>query len=620
MKKAVSIVTVVILIALVSTLVCIFIVPTLQTADPVAHSEPLYDSDTASIADQPETQLNATDALAGLTPEQRNSINMLNHLVVFSQEISASEHSRLFLEDAYANLINNTDPSTVDPRTQQEISYLFDTINSYRLIDAKRERLEYIYEQEKAQTIRNAIPNPLGLLTASVSDNLIQIATSVSYMIADAVTSYQQSNATANLQYLKSGWELDDEEAETLHEIRKNTFDYMVETVRDYDLPGQVALNEEAVADFAAWRNETNVPRKIRYFESHKDVYKAFGPYWLTLAECYYQNGDYAKCIEAVSEYEKMDMRIFREDHEYARVLPFAIISARNSYDDSRYAKEARKYTELLMGNTGDGDWDLRYFAAQVYFNLYQKMRKRADLEHAYEITLNNITTLLGEQMAQNRVYTSDVVEIDTPKGTAGQDKKDIKAFNSFLKEERKKALPPVYEPLLINLQLFKAVAKEMNISREKAAEIDAILRENDAPIFLSAPIDSAYRFAAGEESTIEYEVEFDGSKLILPAELVSDQAKIRISVTHESTTTVIEDWSIKEVKRKNKQDLHSFTATYTSAQAGKQKYTAGDTVLIEIMPIASYEDIHLSRRFERVPDLVAFGVTITDKFERSDT
>lgn len=55
-----------------------------------------------------------------LTQKQRNSINMLNYLTVLVQEINNSPNSRLFLEAAYSELINNTEPSIVDDLTLDE--------------------------------------------------------------------------------------------------------------------------------------------------------------------------------------------------------------------------------------------------------------------------------------------------------------------------------------------------------------------------------------------------------------------------------------------------------------------------------------------------------------------
>lgn len=100
-----------------------------------------------------------------ITTTQRNSINILNYITFLSQEINDAKDSRVFLETAYSALINNTYPNAVDARTQAQITSLLDTLEGYRMITVKRERIEFIYEQNRAQALRQAIPNPLALLS-----------------------------------------------------------------------------------------------------------------------------------------------------------------------------------------------------------------------------------------------------------------------------------------------------------------------------------------------------------------------------------------------------------------------------------------------------------------------
>ena len=83
-----------------------------------------------------------------LDETQRNSINMLNYLVVLTQEINASQNSRLYLEETYSALLY---VYLLDSRTLVEINYLFDTLEEYRMIAVKRDRLQYIYEQNRAR-------------------------------------------------------------------------------------------------------------------------------------------------------------------------------------------------------------------------------------------------------------------------------------------------------------------------------------------------------------------------------------------------------------------------------------------------------------------------------------
>ena len=89
---------------------------------------------------------------------QENSIAWLNYLAMLSQEINSSKNSKMFLEEAYAALINNTNPANVNELTESYLVSLLDNIEKYRMIAVKRERLQYIYDQNKAKAIREAIP------------------------------------------------------------------------------------------------------------------------------------------------------------------------------------------------------------------------------------------------------------------------------------------------------------------------------------------------------------------------------------------------------------------------------------------------------------------------------
>lgn len=217
----------------------------------------------------------------GLTDTQYNSINMLNHLTVLTQEINSSKNSRLYLEQAYSSIVNNYNPNAIDDRTLGELNALLDTLENYRMTAVKRERLNYIYEQNKAQSLRDAIPTPIIVLDTDIKS----LVTSLIFLPIDSAKSYLTSSAQADLQYLQDGWALDDEDAEVLHKQRKDTFSYMVKTVNENQLPGELALTEDAVNTFVEWKNNENVTARIRFLESNQDTYRAFGGYWLTLAE-----------------------------------------------------------------------------------------------------------------------------------------------------------------------------------------------------------------------------------------------------------------------------------------------------------------------------------------------
>ncbi len=393
-----------------------------------------------------------------LTDQQRNAIAMLNYITVLTQEINSSKNSRLFMEQAYSSLLYNIYPNAVDGRTQSQLTGLLDIMENYRMIDVKRERLQFIYEQNQAQAIRAAVPNPLGLLSATRSYRPSKLAVAIAYMVVDSVTSYMSYTREADLEHIKDGWALDDEEAKVLHQSRKGTFSYMISMVRDNNLPGDLTLTEETVEEFVKWKNSDNLAGQIRFLESNKNTYQAYGGYWLTLATCYFNNGDYQKCIDAVNSYEALGTRIFRRDYEYAKVLPLAISAAEEICNVSKYVNIAEKYAQAILDNTGNNDWALRYFAAQAYVDLFGKTNKKTYLQKAFDIALDNVNHLIERQQILNSEYLAPVKEVEKPKDANKQEKKQIDEYNKMLKKQRETELPPVYEPLRLNCDLLFAL------------------------------------------------------------------------------------------------------------------------------------------------------------------
>ena len=429
-------------------------VPPSQQADPVeviegtsSEDEPMQETEPEEQVQQPITQEPVPDVTViddGLTPTQRNSINMLNYLTVLTQQINDSKGSRLFLEQAYSSMINNTFPNAVDTRTQAQMISILDTLENYRMIDVKRERLEYIYQQNCAQAYRQAIPSPMSILNVVQSGNLLKAAVSVIYMAVDSMASYEAYKDQTELQYLQDGWELDDAEAAELHNSRKQAFTYMLSMVRDNELPGDYALNEESVQNFVSWTNNPNVTRRIAFLESSQETYQAFGTYWITLAKSYYEAEDYEKCLEAIAEYEKISSRIFRKDYDYAELLPMGIVAAKETCSKDEYIKIADAYTKAILNNTDISDWSLRYFVAQINMDLFAQTKNEEYLKAAYRIAYDNVNFLVDGQRELNAAYIADIVQKEAPDGAVKREKEEVKQYNKMLKEARKTELPPI--------------------------------------------------------------------------------------------------------------------------------------------------------------------------------
>ena len=571
----------------------------------------------STAASEPE-ELEEEEELPSLTPTQLNTVNMLNYMTALTQKVTVERKNQLFLETAY-NSFDNLYPNSVDAKTQAQITSLMDTINEYRMISVKRRRLEFIFEQDRAQALRKAIPDPIGLLSVVQSGSLIKAAASVLYMVVDSADRYKTATTQADLQFIKDGWDLEDTESKALHISTKNALAYMYEMVRAYDIPGDYALSRESIEDFITWSSkpDSQLVSKIAWFEAHLSQYAKFGPYWLELVRDYYNDGDYEKCLQAINEYESITTRIFRQNLDFAEVLPMVIISAKETMETTDYIRTAEKYCSLILSNAKDSNWSIRYFTAQIYLDLYALTDNAEYLDEAYEIVFNNVNELKDAQREANIAYLAPVKEEKADKDATKREKNEINQYNKFIKEERKTALPPVNEALYLNCDLLFALAEKCNVSDAQKSRIEAILHENGDNIFLTDALDQRCWFTSKheiDEDTIN--IEYDGKRLVIPATCVTERSVVTVTISDENGETVLDDWKVTGVKRPDKGGFSDFEVTYESEKGKAYKYLDGGLVTVKIVPVAESPDKNLEFEYNvvSVKNLYVFdGI----KFER---
>lgn len=569
------------------------------------------ESETPEIATEKENEdgedeyvvISADEDSESLSSTQRNSINMLNYMTVLTQTINDEKGSQLLLEKQYHSLVNDIYPNAVDTKTQAQISSLLDTIDAYRMISVKRDRLEFIYEQNRAQALRQAIPNPIGLLSAVQSGSALRAAVSVIYMAVDSAASYQAATSQAELQFIKDGWELDDEENKALHNSTKDALNYMFDMVRDYSFPGDYALNEESVQAFVSWSSkpDSQIVNKIAWLESHEDTYLKFGPYWLELAKDYYNSEEYEKCLESIRRYEEISTRIFRKDIDYATALPMAILSAKEIMDPEEYVALADQYCSVILDNTKDADWCLRYSVAQIYLDLFSLTEDDGYLSKAYKVAFDNVVVLVDEQKSLNTTYLADIKKEQAGKDATKREKKDIKRYNKLLEDERKVALPPVSEALYLNCDLLFALADKINIPDKEKDRIDAILHENGENIFLTDALDDRFWFEKKDRviNAEELDVSFSGDEFSIPAACLTERSIVSATVSGEEGEFELDDWMVTNVKRPKNALCSEFIVTFASKKGKDYKYSAGDKIIIEITPVEETPEEQISIAFD---------------------
>lgn len=521
--------------------------------------------------------------ISGLTNLQRNSLNMLNYIAVLMQQINNSTESRLLLEDIYSNLINNTAPDAVDQETLGQINYMLDILAGYQMLAVKRERLRTIYAQSQANATKQALPNPLGLLSATSSGSALQALASVVYMAVDAANSYSSTMDSAETEYLQSGWELDDEEMTKLNKSRLSMFDYTVDIVSEYGLPGSLTLTEDTVDQLVSWQNE-QVVNRIRFLERESDTYCATGAYWLLLAQSYYEQGDMDRCIWAVEAYENLSTGILRKDHAYAKVLALALTAAEKLGDDT-YTARAESWVAALLGNCPDDDWALRYFAAQAYVSLSHVTGDMQFLKQAYETALDNVNELIPKQREMNQTYLSPLVEVDGASGLpwASAEEKEKENYNKMLEAQRHNELAPIYRPLVINLDLLQSIAQEQPSTIADEISITELL--GDDASFLVFGLRKRFALASNTDEQILEGIIYNSGEIRIPATCVTTDAAINMQFEAPDGSASINSWTLDRVERGDDKDVNSFTAVYKSEDANKASYVDGSQVTFSINP-----------------------------------
>ena len=561
----------------------------------------------------------------GLTEQQRNSFSMLYHLAITAEEIRISRGNRLMLDDIYTSLLNDINPGAVDETTQDHLRNLRDIIKSYLDISVKRDRLQYIYNQDKAATIRSAVPNPLAVLSMTNSLDWKKLATSVVYTVVDSYSSYKNANAAVDREFLLSGWELDDEATSAVQKNRDCAFDYMVDIVQEYGLDGKLTLSEDAINTFAKICAIDVVQQKIRRLESEEETYKLLGNYWLELADCYFETSQYQKCLDCVFRYNALSTGIYRKDFNYVQILPKAVVAAQMTYSGNEYVSVISSFADDILENTTTMDWSVRYFAAQVYLDLYQRTGECEYLELAYNFAYDNVAILVDEQRKLNDVYIAPVQEVtieepdykymnEEEKKAAKQEYKEeqkrLKEYNNSLKKARETELPTLYEPFVLNCDLLFALAGEMGISEAEQAEIEAILQTDGNGVFLVKPINDRYSFS---ESTNTYTIDFSKDGIVIPAHLMSAEAQVTITVNENGETLTFDDLVVTKVERKS-DTFDGFMAHLSSKLMDEHTWMADSKVAVTIVSsngteplVFHYKVSEYKENFWVIPDKVVF-------------
>ena len=533
----------------------------------------------------------------GLSNDQLDKLAMLNYLSFLSTEIQESKNSKLYLEEVYDLLLNQLNPSTIDEVTNEKIQEMLDVIKSLRMTDVKRERLSYIYEQNKAQALSEAAPSPLTIMNIVQSTDYKKLIVSIAALAIDSYSSYHKYTSETNLKYLKDGWELDDEEYQTICELKEDNFNYMVKIAHQYNIPDKNILSQDDIKEYVEWENNDNNVGRIQFLENNQEKYELYADYWLLLSKSYYNNKNYKKCVSCINTFLSIQPNIFRYNTKLATSLTYVLAALDHVYKGSKLIERKKYYTKILYQKTRNSDYDLRYITALSCIDIANDTENDSKSLYnlAYKIELDNVNNRVQYQKELNATFLKEIALEEVPEGSTADTKKEIKQYNKALKAERKKELAPVDTTLLINTKLMLELASKLNKGKTTKKKINDILHNNGDNLFLTDTLDNKLWYKSKKPNTTYnlLKASLTGKlSIVIPANYVCDKSSIVVSIKRGDKKIKIKNWKVKSVSRKEDYTIDQMKVAYTSQQTKNNSIKNGDTITVTLYPYGkSYKE-----------------------------
>lgn len=418
-----------------------------------------------------------------MNSKQKNSYDLMNFITVSTMDIKEANNF-YSLEEIRKTLQNDINPRLIDEKTKQHIKLLSQSITEDKLLLLKRERIDYLFENAKAEAYKKAIPDPMFLLSGTLAGGGIPGALATLGMVTiSSISNYVNAKDQAELQYLQSNWDLIGERVSAIDTRLTNMFGYRVDIANDYKIPdAYYILDSNSVniySEIKAYKSserEDDCLNQIEEFEKNKSIFEWYAPYWLDLSSAYYYKTSfcdenekeffYRKSLESYMKYKEIAPTFFVRDTYYAKHIPMAIFCAEQILSKEELLKFELSELADMEKNWSLTDVDLHYIAAQIYISIAKKTNDQKYLKKAFDLINQNITPLIKNQRELIDQWVNPVPKINT--GALPEEKAQYDYISSLRKESK----PPVNQTLLLNSELLFELMNVTNISDSKRKEI----------------------------------------------------------------------------------------------------------------------------------------------------
>lgn len=135
-----------------------------------------------------------------------------------------------------------------------------DSLGTLKLIDIQRERLEFLHEEKQKSALTALVPNALSVATIAITTGLtnpLGAIIGIAGTTVSSITGYIDEKNQANLEYMQSQWQLNDQEMEVLLDLGKGIYSYKSQIASYLNIPVELTLSTEDLESFVMSLTQT---------------------------------------------------------------------------------------------------------------------------------------------------------------------------------------------------------------------------------------------------------------------------------------------------------------------------------------------------------------------------